>query len=198
LLKAAVLSLLRDLIGTLLHPERTFTQLAAIGSVRHALAALLLCGGTWALLTALLFSGGHAPSVTLVPIPRSDYYFWQTLFVVPLLLGLWLVLTAVSHGVSQLAGGRGAFTTSLSVLAFAYSVPLLVLFVVPDLVVYSLFGFASLARAMRIYAPLAPLATLALTALALRVVYGLGLLRALAAALVGLTVQALLGGLLLR
>ena len=41
-------------------------------------------------------------------------------------------------------------------------------------------------------------ATLALTALGIRVVYGLGLVGAGAAALLGLTVQALLGGLLLR
>jgi hypothetical protein len=158
----------------------------------------LTCGLAWAALSAMLYADGHVPRVTSVPIRRTDYYLWQALFVVPLLICLWLVLGLTSHGVSRLLGGPNRLRSALSVLAFTYAVPVLVLFVLPDALIYALFGFETLGRAMRFYAPLAPLATLALTALGIHIVYDLGLWRASAAALVGLVMQALPGALLLR
>jgi hypothetical protein len=191
-------ALLRHVVGTLVHPERTLTELAGRASLRHALGALLTCGLAWAALSAMLYADGHVPRVTSVPIRRTDYYLWQALFVVPLLICLWLVLGLTSHGVSRLLGGPNRLRSALSVLAFTYAVPVLVLFVLPDALIYALFGFETLGRAMRFYASLAPLATLALTALGIHIVYDLGLWRASAAALVGLVMQALPGALLLR
>lgn len=186
------------LVGTLWKPEVTFTELVERGSARQGALAVCVSGAAWSALTLLLHFAGHAPSVTLVPIPRSEYYLWQSLFVVPLLLCLWLLAASVAHGLSRLFAAPQPFSRTATVLGFSYAAPLLVFFILPDFVIYATLGFEALSRAARWYAPLTPLATLVLTSLGLRAVHGLRLAPALGIALVALSAQALVGGLLLR
>lgn len=163
-----------------------------------ALALILAAGGAWSLLCLVLAAGGHAPSATLIPIPREHYYLAQAAFVMPVLLLCWRVSGAVAHRVAGWLGGTGSETETLRRLAPAVAVPVLLLLVVPDLVVYVAFGFEALARAVRVTAPLSTLVTLVLATLAVRSAHAVSSARALGAALAGLVVQALVGGALLR
>lgn len=169
-----------------------------VRSRRSASAIVLAAGAIWACFCVLLHRTGHAPSRTLVPIARADYYLYQACFVVPLLLAQWRLASAVAHRVARALGGRGEAAPLTVQLAPALALPLIVVFLVPDLVTYAWLGFAALAKLVRITAPLSFVCSVWLGTRAVQRVHRLGGGRALVAALVGVLAQALVGGVLLR
>ena len=186
------------LLDLLRRPRATLVQVARRGALRDGLAPVLCLGALYAGFALLLHLGGHAPSVTLVPIPRERYYLWQSAFVAPLFVALWLVYGGVAHGLARLSGGKGAPGATLAVIGIGYAIPLTLLFVVPDLLVYLVAGHGALGKAMRVYAPLAVIGCVALSAAGLREAHGLARARAAAIALAGFVAQAAVGGILLR
>jgi Yip1 domain len=189
---------LQTLLDLARRPCETLARVAERAAPREGLAPVLALGALYAAFALLLHLGGHAPSVTLVPIPRERYYLWQSVFVAPLFVVLWLVYALVAHGLSRLAGGRGAAKATLAVIGLGYAAPVALLFVVPDLAVYLVAGHGALGKAMRVYAPLAVIACLGLCAAGLRAAHGLGPGRAVLAALAGFVAQGAVGGILLR
>lgn len=154
---------------------------------------LWLSGAVWALFCAWLWSAGHAPSRTFVPIPRELYYAAQALFVIPLLLMQWKLATWLA---ARLGGSVPKVLASG--MAEALAVPLLVLFLLPDLVSYGLFGFGSLGKLVRVTAPLSFVVSLALGTIAVARASGRSYPRSAGAALAALLAQALLGAPILR
>ena len=146
----------------------------------------------------MLGLAGHAPSVALVPIPRDRYYLAQAAFVIPLLILQWGICAAVARALAERMAGTGTFERTASVLAPALAVPLLALFIVPDAIVYLAFGFDALGRIVRVTAPLAAIASIVWATRVLRRAEDLTRGRALIAASVGVTAQAVAGGVLLR
>lgn len=163
-----------------------------------ALGVVIGTGLLWAALSVALHAGGHAPSATLVPIPREQYYLWQAFFVTPLVVAQWLVLSATAQGVARALGGRGEWGTTARGLAVAFALPLLVLFVLPDLLVYAIAGFDALASGMRIYGPAAAFVVLVGSTRVVGHVHDVSLPRAFVAALAGLVLQAVVAAPLLR
>lgn len=164
----------------------------------HAALAVLAAGALWSVFSLVLASQGHAPSRVLVPIAREHYYAAQALFVLPLLALQWAVCSLVSFRSARALGGAGSFDETLRLLGFALGLPLLLLFLLPDVVCYALSGFASLGKLVRVTAPLTFVVSTWAAARGLRRVHGLSRLRALAAASVGVLAQAALGAPLLR
>lgn len=163
-----------------------------------AVAAVCVTGGAWAALCLLLWSGGHAPSATLVPLPAADYYLWQAVFVTPLLVVQWVLLSVTAHVVARALGGTGRLRTTTVGLAFTFALPLLALFIVADLLTYLVAGFGALAVGSRIYGTATIVAVLLASSSLLRTVHRLSVPRATAAAFVGLVLQAAVGSPLLR
>jgi hypothetical protein len=146
----------------------------------------------------VLAAGGHEPAVTLVPIPRADYYAAQALFVVPVLLALWTLCAAVAYRLARALGGTGSFGGTANAIGIALALPLAVLFLVPDFVAYGLAGFDALGLVVRVTAPLSFAATLWLATIAVGVACSVTGWRAFVAAAAGGIAQALVGGILLR
>jgi uncharacterized protein (TIGR00730 family) len=167
-------------------------------SLRAALTSVGIAGAFWAVLCVLLALGGHAPSFTALPVAREHYYWFQALIVAPTLMALWFVASQVAHRVARALGGRGAFRSTAAGMSRALSVPLVFLFLVPDLLAYGLAGFAALGPVLRVTAPLSFCVTLLLGVRALRASESLSTPRAFAAAGLGILAQALLAGVILR
>lgn len=161
-------------------------------------AAVLAAGATWALLCALLAAAGHAPSFTVLPIPRETYYRVQAIAVVPILLGLWALCAAVASRVAHALGGSGDALRAAGPLGLALGGPLLGAFLLPDLVVYLTAGFAALAPLVRVTAPLSFALTLLAATFAVATSHGLPRGRAFVAAAAGVIAQAALGAVILR
>ncbi len=167
-----------------------------MASMRGAVIGLGALGATYAAFSALLHAGGVSARAVWLPIEPGHYYLAQAVFVAPLMAALSAVFTVVVRALS--GGGAVSFREAFAALAPAYAWPLLILFVIPDLVVYLAFGHAALAKAMRFYAPLVPLAIVALGAARARGLFGCGLARAAAASFGGLVAQGVAGAVLLR
>jgi hypothetical protein len=159
---------------------------------------LLGAGLGWALLSAVLAAGGHAPSRVLLPVPRESYYWLQAVIVVPVLFGACFVGARVAHRAALALGGSGDGADSERIVATAVAIPIAFLLVVPDLAVYFAFGFESLAKLVRVTAPIAGVVTLALATRGFVRGHGLGVVRAFGAGAAGVFTQALLAGIVLR
>lgn len=150
----------------------------------------------YAAFCTLLYMDAQQPSFTGIPIPAEHYYFAQTLFIIPLLLLGWRVFTAITARIAPVPSDRRLALNEL--LGRAYGAPLILLYLLPDLIVYHLYGFDALAPAMRIYAPLCLIAILILSTRALRRLTDIPLPRALLAASAGFFANALLVGTFVR
>lgn len=133
-----------------------------------------------------------------MPIAREDYYFWQSLFVVPLLLGVWLLAAWAAQAVARKLGGYGRYLGTANVLGLAFGLPLVLVLIVPDLVVYESLGFSALGRLIRVTAPVSFVLTICLATIGVRAAHGLATGKALAVAWVFVLTQALVGGVFLR
>lgn len=158
----------------------------AAATPRQGRWALLGCGAVWALFCLGLDAAGHAP--TRAPLPR--WYRVQAVLLVPTLL-LWGLAYAAIAGRLARADLRGP-------LGVALGVPLLLGFVVPDVVVYAVGGFDALWPAMLGYGAAAVAWSLGASVAATRAVVGGGAGRAWRVVLPAWGVTAALASLGLR
>lgn len=167
-----------------------------IASVRSPRASLIVLGLVYAGFSLLLYARGVAPRAVWLPVAPSDYYLAQAFFVLPL---FWLLAYVFAIVVRACAGVRShSLEKTFGALAPRYALPIVVLFLLPDLVVFLAFGHAALAPAMKFYGPLAPIAIIGWTTHWLHRHANVGLGRALFASFIGLVAQTLLGAPVLR
>lgn len=167
---------------------------------RHLLQGAVCVVGSgvfWAAFARELHQAGHAPSRVLLPVAQEEYYRLQSFFVVPVLLVLWGVLALVAH---RLTGGRnqGSLGELAGLLGFAYGLPLLLSFLLPEWIAYGVFGVDGLRQVVRFTAPITGLVTCTLVAWVLRSVRDVSWRRAAGAALAAVLAQAALGAPFLR
>lgn len=189
----------RLLLGVLLRPQSAFAALARAPRPALAVAAGLMLGACWATFSAWLAADGHQPTMDRgLPMPAERYYAIAALYLVPLCLLLTGLTGAVAHGAARRLGGGGSMRATIGAVGPAYALPLLVLYLIPDMVAYAVAGRGALALMVRFALPLAVVAVTLRTVQALKAVHGLGNGRALAAALVAAVVQAVPFALLVR
>lgn len=186
------------IVGVLVTPAATLRALSAQPTHRPGGSAVALLAIGWSVLLLLLWSGGHGPSVVLLPIERESYYLLQGLVMMPLLTGLWWLSSEIAHRLAVRADGQGSEAGTRSALGFAYAAPMLIAHVLPELVAYLVGGFETMALVGRITLGLASLWVWALSAAALRIAHGVRVPVAIGASFVGLFVQALAGGVIIR
>lgn len=163
------------------------------------LAALLLTAATWAALYHWLFISGHRPSqMRGLLLAGPDYYGQMRWLIAPVLVGCWLLMSAAAVTVSRRLKGAPDPAGLTRALAVAYALPLLLLLVLPDLLVFALAGFEGLGRALPFYAAAAPLAQIALATRALRRHTQLSRGRSLAAATIAFITQTIPFAMLVR
>jgi hypothetical protein len=173
--------------------------------VRLSVFSLALLGFVYAAFSLLLFRDGIPARAVWLPISPGRYYIAQAIFVGPLFVILAIVFVLVVHaivghsrgdanGTSQPHSRRAVFEA----LAPRYALPIVFLFLLPDILVFLTMGHAKLAPMMRYYGLLAPIAIVTSTVMWLRRQTSVGMARAIFAAIVGLVSQAVVGAPLLR
>ncbi len=187
----------RRLLTILVRPAKVGEQVRQAPARADGAVAVAQLGAVWAAFCAALFAGGHSPSFSLLPIAVGRYYLWQALFVIPLTLALWWVMCTVA---ARVAGANTAErkAATFAALGYAYAGPLIIAFLLVDIAIYAMLGFAAMGRLIRFYAPIAPLWAVVAGTLCLRAALSLNTGRALAAVVSGMLVQALIGGVFLR
>lgn len=157
--------------------------------------AIAICGALWAGLSALLAAGGHVPSAPFVLLPREEYYIYQALFIGPLLLGLWVLASAVAH---RVVAARGSLSSSLDAVGLAYGAVVGGGLLLPEMWIYLRSGFEPLGRAAPLLGGGVALLAWIAVAAALHRAHDVSWRRASWAALAGLLAQAVAGSPFIR
>ncbi len=164
----------------------------------RAKTMIVALGLAYSAFCLMLWAAGHQPS--RVPfwfrpsgIPEH-YYLVQAVLLTPLFWGLWKLYSRVAGAVAK----TDALGEVQEAVGVALGGALLFGFVLPDAVVFAVWGFDRLPSAMPYYAPIAVLGVLLGSARGLRSALGLGWGRSLAASWAGFFVMALLAGLVIR
>lgn len=101
----------------------------------RGLRIVFLTGILCALTALALAAAGAVPMAPIfLPLQTENYYVWQALFSLPLLLGTWLLASVVVH---SLGGGRRrgvSLKKTLGVFGFAQALPILLLWVVEGVI----------------------------------------------------------------
>ena len=190
----------RELVGAVVRPRSTMAALAEARAPAGGLFAVLTLAGTYSTFCLVLWASGHAPSRpgAFGLIPAEGYYLAQAAFLPLLFPLLWLILGGAAHVVARAMGGRGDLRAGLAALGFAYGAPLTLAYVLPDLLVFLVFGFDAMVTGMRLYGPLALGWTLWLCTVAVRESYRMGTGPAAVAVFAGFVAQGIVGGLFIR
>lgn len=163
--------------------------------MRSGVVSLAVLGALYALFSALLYAKGITPRATWLPIAPERYYLAQALFVLPLFFLLAIIFVRVIRfAVGRETDARAMFEG----LAPRYAWPITICFLIPDMIVFLIWGHESLAPAMRYYGPLAPTLIVIACARWLRREARVTGMRATLATLAALFTQAIVGGALLR
>lgn len=186
--------------GIIVKPAYTLKQLAGEASLAYAFAAYFLFGLLYGLFALVGYFYGHlASGILLNFIPARTYYLWEGIFMIPVTMQIYLLFAALAHLLSKLLGGQGSFEGTLSVLGFTYSIPLIVLFWVPDVVFFFLFGRQVQLNFVPFYGTAAGLWTFILSLMGIRIAQQISLPRAFFVTIVAMGFSfAFLGGLLIR
>jgi hypothetical protein len=118
-------------LGSVFVPGRAFRRLRDDAhpfgrGFRIVFLTAVLCALT---ALALAASGAVPMAPIFIPVRTENYYFWQALFTLPLLLVTWAVTSVVVH---VLGGGRkkgGSLKKTLGLFGFAQALPLLLVWV---------------------------------------------------------------------
>ena len=161
---------------------------------------VVLTGLGWAILSWRMAAGGELPGSLkgAIPVAPEDWFRLQALWVVPVLLGVWLLMGALATALSTRAGGEAPFAATLGAVGLGWAGPLQTFQILPELVIYEVWGVDSLRAAMPVLAMLTLAGCWFGTSMALTLVQGLIPGRARLVAVVVLLVGALAGGPFLR
>ncbi len=124
------------IFGTLFVPRRAFRRLMDDArpfgrGFRAVFATAILCSLAS---LALAVTGAVPMAPIFLPLRPENYYFWQSLFIIPMLFSTWGVTSMAVH---SLSGGRkkgGSLKRTLAAFGFAQAAPLLLVWVVQTVI----------------------------------------------------------------
>lgn len=184
--------------GVLRNPRSAMIDVARRGNAREGQAAMLVLGAVHAAFSLLLYLSGHSPRRGIPGLAGESHYLYQAIFIIPLYCVLFWIGGLVAHSTARRLSGAGSRPASLAVFGVAYAIPMIVLFLLPDIAVFLALGFGAIGKAMRWYAPVAAIACMWLGAVGLSRVHGIKTRYATVAVFTGFVAQALVGGFFLR
>jgi len=126
--------------GTLSSPAKTFTNLLDDPhKLKLGFIVCLTLGILYSILVLVAYLNGIPPVVKpILPIPLESYYLWQAYFTIPVSLITFIVFAALAQLIARPFKGVGSFSGNFAVLSFGYTVPSLVLFWLPEMVMVSM------------------------------------------------------------
>jgi hypothetical protein len=135
--------------SAIVHPagamETFFSRrLAAAHPLRRACVWIAALGVAYAIAILFLALGGDTPGTApWLAIPVATYFYWEALFIAPVIVGACLLAAAIAYLGGCALGGEGTFDATLVVIAYATVISTLFT-LIPDLVqgVITTLGFA--------------------------------------------------------
>ncbi len=126
----------RQFFGTVFAPRRAFRRLSDDARpFGRGLRIVVLTGILCAITAMALAAAGAVPMAPIFVLFRTEnYYFWQALFTLPLLLATWIGSSIVVHVVGRGRKRGGSLKKTLGLFGFAQAVPLLLVWAVQSVI----------------------------------------------------------------
>ena len=137
----------------ILQPVKTLQELAQPHPRHSALYMVLFAALVHGLFSLVLYGDGHQPSFPSPLIPVQDHYLYQAVLTIPTYLLLWVCMFLTAHEALRRLGGKASRATSALLSGYCLAVPILILFLIPDLIGYWFGGFELLPKILRFSAP---------------------------------------------
>ncbi len=164
-------SIVGSYLGVIFRPSPTLASLGEETRLREGLAVVVVATVLYSLFSLWLYLDGQQPSFTGNPIPAADYYLWQAIFLVAWLPAAYAIFVTVAHRLMYRALSTIEWESTAAALGYAFAIPITWAYLVPEMIVFGLFGHDSLAIAMRITGPVTLLWWAYLTFRTLRVIH---------------------------
>lgn len=122
--------------GAVFVPGRTFRRLMDDARPFGRGFRIVFLAGILCALTALaLAASGAVPMAPIfVPVRTENYYVWQAVLTVPLLLTLWILTSVVVHTLGRGDKRGGSLKKTLGLFGFAQAIPLLLVWAVQTII----------------------------------------------------------------
>jgi len=125
--------------GTIVHPTKTFEEIATEGSLVYSAVLMVAFGVLYSIVALIAYLQGHQPSLPiLIAVRPEKFYLVEAIYLTPFTLQFWLLFSALCHLFS--GRKRGSFDTALAVLGFSNAIPNIVAFWLPDFISSVVFG----------------------------------------------------------
>jgi hypothetical protein len=144
---------LRLLAGVIFTPVSHLKEIGALTQIKPALWAIGFTGAAHGAFSFLLHVDAHTPSFPSLFIPQASHYFWQAILAIPAYFLFWILFSITAHLTLKRVTGVSTWNGTASVTAFALAAPILLIFLLPDLLLYLVAGFDALPQLLRISAP---------------------------------------------
>ena len=109
------MAILREQLQLIRSPKPTITRLASDPSAAFVgFKHVLLLAVLYELVIVLWAFGGATPTIpAFLKIPDDQYYYYQLIFEIPMILIVWLLAGGIAYVLSKALGGNGSYDTIL-------------------------------------------------------------------------------------
>jgi hypothetical protein len=184
--------------GLVYRPKKTITGILEADRVGLGFFSYFIFSLLYAVLAFVLYLEGVAVNNPLAAfIPPKTYYLWETFYMIPVCFYSYLLMTAFMYLFLVLGGRESKLSPLLTAIGYTYSIPLILLFWIPDVVLMSISRDLQLSL-VPYYGTLAGLWTMALSALALSLHAGIKLWKSIPVTIVSMALGNVLTAILIR
>jgi len=136
-----MMKLWKYIIGTLIRPIKTFEEIRQDeNAMKYSFITMLIWCILYGLISMQLYFKGETPWSTWINIPIKQYYLWESIFLPPLNLLLWVLFSALIYLFSYRKNAKGTFEQTFSLIGFAWSIPAFFMFLLPDFIIMTFFN----------------------------------------------------------
>lgn len=109
------MTIIQEQVRFIRSPKTAIAKLASDpGAAFVGFKHVLLLAVLWEFALLLWALGGAIPTIpAFLKIPDEDYYFYQLIYYIPMLLVAWLLASSIAYVLSKAIGGSGTYDTIL-------------------------------------------------------------------------------------
>lgn len=174
-------------------------QLVAAGGLKFAIASVGALGICHTILLLQLAADGHQPSsAKMLPTEAGNYYQLAAYYISALYFVLWGIFTGTIRQLIPAEKQRQNSRQLWTQVGCAYAIPLTMCMIVPEIIVYQLWGHAALKYTFLIGGLITVILQNTLITISVKRLHSVSTTRALGVTLVGYFCQALPATMLIR
>ena len=126
------MKLLKLIVGTIVNPKKTFTELNNDPKgFFYSIVLLLLLGGAFSVIYVIFLLTGKEPGLPPLynfDIIKLSYYWWLIIVGMPMIIVLYILVPGITEFLSVFFKGKNDYKKAFTIFAFSINVPFIFYF----------------------------------------------------------------------